>query len=124
MPIVPLLLVASVRKQQGLTSAVSLWLSVPFLLLYWVMLWQIGLYLPVETSGEVDHTAAGAEESIMGFFRVALDVGKSVSRLSVVGVTTAAVNSVVTMGVQFPQRSEAGRVGKECVSKCRSRWSP
>src|SRR3546814_10068866 len=54
MPIVPFLLVASVLKQQGLTSAVSLWLSVPFLLLYWVMLWQIGLYLPVETSGEID----------------------------------------------------------------------
>src|SRR3546814_15936969 len=23
-----------------------------------------------------------------------------------------------------PKRSEEGRVGKECVSKCRSRWSP
>src|SRR3546814_19677687 len=23
-----------------------------------------------------------------------------------------------------PNRSEEGRVGKECVSKCRSRWSP
>src|SRR3546814_17852030 len=25
---------------------------------------------------------------------------------------------------QMPQRSEERRVGKECVSKCRSRWSP
>src|SRR3546814_19568170 len=24
----------------------------------------------------------------------------------------------------FPRRSEARRVGKECVRKCRSRWSP
>src|SRR3546814_14440888 len=24
----------------------------------------------------------------------------------------------------FPQRSEERRVGKECVSTCRSRWSP
>src|SRR3546814_12155364 len=26
--------------------------------------------------------------------------------------------------VQFQTRSEERRVGKECVSKCRSRWSP
>src|SRR3546814_4971890 len=27
-------------------------------------------------------------------------------------------------GNLFPQRSEERRVGKECVSTCRSRWSP
>src|SRR3546814_14266270 len=27
-------------------------------------------------------------------------------------------------GVQAPNRSEERRVGKECVSTCRSRWSP
>ena len=27
-------------------------------------------------------------------------------------------------GVPFCQRSEERRVGKECASKCRSRWSP
>src|SRR3546814_15487964 len=29
-----------------------------------------------------------------------------------------------SMGVNTPSRSEERRVGKECVSKCRSRWSP
>src|SRR3546814_12987676 len=28
------------------------------------------------------------------------------------------------MGTQFARRSEERRVGKECVSTCRSRWSP
>src|SRR3546814_19396204 len=28
------------------------------------------------------------------------------------------------LGVQVTQRSEERRVGKECVSTCRSRWSP
>src|SRR3546814_20520364 len=27
-------------------------------------------------------------------------------------------------GLELPQRSEERRVGKECVSTCRSRWSP
>src|SRR3546814_14826291 len=34
---------------------------------------------------------------------------------------------VITAGVAAPRwqmRSEERRVGKECVSKCRSRWSP
>src|SRR3546814_21057782 len=30
----------------------------------------------------------------------------------------------VTRGIEGGQRSEARRVGKECVSPCRSRWSP
>jgi hypothetical protein len=88
---VPFLLVASVLKQQGLSSVLSLWLSVPFLLLYWVMLWQTGQYLPVEKGAQAEMPGDGAEESIFDFVRDAMDVGKSVSRLSVVGVTTAAV---------------------------------
>src|SRR3546814_14569446 len=28
------------------------------------------------------------------------------------------------MAIAHPERSEARRVGKECVSTCRSRWSP
>src|SRR3546814_9624883 len=40
-------------------------------------------------------------------------------------VTTLRKHNVVTSGV-FPtdDRSEERRVGKECVSTCRSRWSP
>src|SRR3546814_11013515 len=29
-----------------------------------------------------------------------------------------------TVGLRVPNRSEERRVGKECVSTCRSRWSP
>src|SRR3546814_3918302 len=31
---------------------------------------------------------------------------------------------VALLGVLVPLRSEESRVGKECVSTCRSRWSP
>src|SRR3546814_17383269 len=31
---------------------------------------------------------------------------------------------VTGVEVRSPERSEERRVGKECVSKCRSRWSP
>src|SRR3546814_1248401 len=31
---------------------------------------------------------------------------------------------IVTLSVQTKNRSEERRVGKECVSTCRSRWSP
>src|SRR3546814_15466938 len=35
------------------------------------------------------------------------------------------VDATVTLGPAFAQRrSEERRVGKECVSTCRSRWSP
>src|SRR3546814_13895687 len=40
------------------------------------------------------------------------------------GVTySAAVPTVWQMLLQYMQRSEERRVGKECVSTCRSRWS-
>src|SRR3546814_11140795 len=32
--------------------------------------------------------------------------------------------TVIRLGADFPYRSEERRVGKECVSTCRSRWSP
>src|SRR3546814_16406719 len=34
------------------------------------------------------------------------------------------VEFFVTLGAAFVGRSEERRVGKECVSTCRSRWSP
>src|SRR3546814_16449615 len=36
----------------------------------------------------------------------------------------AAVTRAAVDGIQFYYRSEESRVGKECVSTCRSRWSP
>src|SRR3546814_12756421 len=41
------------------------------------------------------------------------------------GVAQRAARQVtIPMGVRLPQRSEERRVGKECVSTCRSRWEP
>src|SRR3546814_15408029 len=39
-------------------------------------------------------------------------------------VTPGLRNGVVEVGVPPVTRSEERRVGKECVSTCRSRWSP
>src|SRR3546814_13102535 len=36
----------------------------------------------------------------------------------------ADVNGVRIVCIYLPNRSEERRVGKECVSTCRSRWSP
>src|SRR3546814_12170665 len=38
------------------------------------------------------------------------------------GLSIADVNG--TLSIAFGSRSEERRVGKECVSTCRSRWSP
>src|SRR3546814_21123034 len=42
------------------------------------------------------------------------------------GAERAIQNDVAALGTQrgFNSRSEERRVGKECVSTCRSRWSP
>src|SRR3546814_576932 len=40
------------------------------------------------------------------------------------GLSSAAVADYAVMGILNLARSEERRVGKECVSTCRSRWSP
>src|SRR3546814_16964358 len=50
----------------------------------------------------------------------AMVVGRGLNRsATVAAVGQAAMHSVLTV-----KRSEESRVGKECVSTCRSRWSP
>ena len=48
------------------------------------------------------------------------------SRLSLRAVTAAAATLIVAGGLsaEGARRSEERRVGKECASMCRSRWSP
>src|SRR3546814_15312171 len=45
---------------------------------------------------------------------------------SILSMITNDIFPVLTIGVHrhLPRRSEERRVGKECVSTCRSRWSP
>src|SRR3546814_2294220 len=38
--------------------------------------------------------------------------------------TASAVGGTINIRPRVPSRSEARRVGKDCVSTCRSRWSP
>src|SRR3546814_16098215 len=42
------------------------------------------------------------------------------NRFGMIGMTIAVVTTLLT---HVPRRSEERRVGKECVSTCRSRWS-
>src|SRR3546814_13232117 len=56
-------------------------------------------------------------------------VGAGLSRLcrSVRGLLRVLLRSGLVVGLpslRFARRSEERRVGKECVSTCRSRWSP
>src|SRR3546814_9923744 len=52
-------------------------------------------------------------------------IEKLVQRLSAKQVSSTLINADVGMGKSIVyQRSEERRVGKECVSPCRSRWSP
>src|SRR3546814_3703909 len=50
--------------------------------------------------------------------------GKYSCSMSICGVCDGPFNSIGTPEVPVCHRSEERRVGKECVSTCRSRWSP
>src|SRR3546814_18899610 len=67
----------------------------------------VGLYQVTQTGGERSNVARG-------YLTPVLD------RPNLTVITDALVTRVLMDG----KRSEERRVGKECVSKCRSRWSP
>src|SRR3546814_18902235 len=56
----------------------------------------------------------------LAFVDVALDVGSFIASLQGERINVP----VVACGIGADTRSDARRVGKECVSTCRSRWSP
>ena len=69
----------------------------------------------------------GIANDIEGVFIRAPHIAKvdnGVEILSKVGGKIVAVKQGQYLGVSFHPRSEERRVGKECVSTCRSRWSP
>src|SRR3546814_4969213 len=72
--------------------------------------------------------ASEAKPSLTGF---PLLVDRVVLRIEAIGSTTAELTigarlqvGVDVVDVEHYVRSEERRVGKECVSTCRSRWSP
>src|SRR3546814_18564279 len=57
------------------------------------------------------------------------DVPVAVTAITAEGLEKSHITNITDLGSQAPNvnlssRSEERRVGKECVSKCRSRWSP
>src|SRR3546814_7326215 len=50
--------------------------------------------------------------------------GLVMTRLLRILLASLMAAATIVVGVASPARSEERRVGKECVSKCRSRWSP
>src|SRR3546814_20583239 len=49
---------------------------------------------------------------------------KNLKKISMGGVLRGAISSLKMPGIIIRGRSEERRVGQECVSTCRSRWSP
>src|SRR3546814_13364381 len=77
---------------------------------------------------------AALGEELLGVSRVILRPGESevitrpgdvsAKALGIVAGYRELDSSQWRMLVELPERSEERRVGKECVSTCRSRWSP
>src|SRR3546814_16985221 len=72
-----------------------------------------------------DHVDAGLGEHPLGLVdgHVGLALGVGIGRLDLVTRDAAALVDHVDRELRSP-RSEERRVGKACVSTCRSRWSP
>src|SRR3546814_12057739 len=66
-------------------------------------------------AGECDEKGKVLIDATQEALNAALTVAKAGARMGDIGATIQAVAT---------KRSEERRVGKECVSTCRSRWSP
>src|SRR3546814_18061534 len=65
---------------------------------------------------------AGVPTVVYGYF-AALTVAPALRNFAVMlGIPNASTESALAAGIVM--RSEERRVGKECVSTCRSRWAP
>src|SRR3546814_13230610 len=74
---------------------------------------------PTPRAETFENPVGYVKEDCIGLHRVGkADTGKTFDRRS-----EARSTAVCMLGIAQP-RSEERRVGKECVSTCRSRWSP
>src|SRR3546814_11923246 len=64
------------------------------------------------------------EHHAAGYFYLFADLGQRFLVLFIVGIMQVGRQAVGAEIVRVGHRSEERRVGKECVSTCRSRWSP
>src|SRR3546814_10618921 len=76
--------------------------------------------------GDERHLARGVQSGAQGAISGLANVCPQALRPSVAaGIEDARILRLVEELLRFPvTRSEERRVGKECVSTCRSRWSP
>src|SRR3546814_19169183 len=99
-------------------------------------LWQIGPVLPwldlfgvavFAATGALAATRRGQTLVTLTFFALVTGVGGGTVRDLLIGAPVFWVqdrlSALVCLGAALT-RSEERRVGKECVSTCRSRWSP
>src|SRR3546814_15798616 len=70
-----------------------------------------------------DDDKAGVDADAM-IANLAADNGVLLDQLKEAKVAAEGAGDIATSGLVDAWRSEARREGKECVSTCRSRWSP
>src|SRR3546814_14500047 len=75
------------------------------------------------------HLVAGLRQGLLGGvdqrLRMVLRLDQGAALLVLLGVELGILHHLLDLGVaETARRSEERRVGKECVSTCKSRWSP
>src|SRR3546814_13627165 len=91
----------------------------PFLLL---LIGTVALASLLPARGEAAGLAGAAADA--GIVLLFFLHGAKLSRQAIWNGARAWRLHLATLGTTFAVRSEERRVGKECVSTCRSRWSP
>src|SRR3546814_12362177 len=81
--------------------------------------------VPVHRRGDAPSIDIVTRQTVeRGFFVIGWDRCTRIDEtLWIEGADRARAGLAIAAGIR-PQRSEERRVGKECVSTCRSRWSP
>src|SRR3546814_11797747 len=80
--------------------------------------WGATMRIVAETAGAIDRLIVRVRAAAQGEVDIAFDKGEREELPEIVDSLDRLLGRVRS------SRSEARRVGKECVSTCRSRWSP
>src|SRR3546814_7885172 len=105
-----------------------MWLFYLFLVVYFFFFKQKTAYEMRISDWSSDVCSSDLQHELR-FFLVVFQIAFFAADLHLVqrrlrNIHIAALDQLGHLAVQQRQRSEERRVGKECVSTCRSRWSP